>query len=272
MLAVELKPGVSGARRACLRPLCGGDETLMQSGAPHETLSLIQHLLVDCGDGSLEPHRVGDLPVCDVDRLVAMLYVRDLGDRIESRARCVGCGTPFDLSFSLLELVKACDDTRARGLAGVEGPHEDGTFSLGDGRRFRLPATRDLEAASVLGPDEAARCLRRDCVLEGDPELDPQALDDAMAAVGPVLDTDIEAVCPSCGNAQRLRFDVQGFFGRALTLERHLLNHEVHQLASAYGWQRSEILAMTREDRRTHVRLILAEASRLRRRIPAMWS
>jgi hypothetical protein len=63
---------------------------------------------------------------------------------------------------------------------------------------------------------------------------------------------------------------VQSYFGRALVFERRFLNQEVHQLARAYGWQRSEILAMTREDRRAHVRLILAEAMASQRRVAAI--
>lgn len=266
MLAVDLSPDSSGSRRACLRALCGLDEVLVESGAPHETLSLLERLLIDCGDGLSRSDRVRDLPVCDVDRLVAALFVRHLGEQIESRALCATCDRPFEISFSLADLMQACEEVRSRGLARFTGPDPDGGFSLADGRRFRLPAVRDLEAVGALGPSDAMRQLRQECVLEGDPEADPEALDDAMASVGPVLDTDVEGECPECGHVQRLRFDVQRYFGRALAVERRYLNVEVHQLARAYGWQRSEILSMTREDRRAHAKLILAgDAASLQR-------
>ena len=90
-------------------------------------------------------------------------------------------------------------------------------------------------------------------------QVDVAGSNSSTAAVGPVLDTDLDVVCPDCDTDQQVRFEMQRFFGRALALERRFLNHEVHQLARAYGWHRSEILAMSREDRRAHVRMVLAE-------------
>lgn len=266
MIAVELKPGIPGARRACLRPLCGTDEVLIQQGAPQETLALLQQLLVDDGEGAVAPKQARDLPVCDVDRLLAELHLRCFGDQIESRTRCRGCGKAFDVSFSLNGLLMTVNELRTQVSAGLAGPDNDGVFLAADGRRFRLPTMRDLEAVAGLPPEAAAQRMRQDCVLEGDPDQDPEVLEEAMAAVGPVLDTDLDAACPHCGKAQKVRFELQSYFAQALAAERRFVNHEVHQLARAYGWQRSEILAMTQEDRRAHVRLVSAEGAAVRRR------
>ncbi len=79
-----------------------------------------------------------------------------------------------------------------------------------------------------------------------------------MAEVGPILDLDLEATCPECGARQAIHFDICAHLLGALASERLWLAHEVHTIASAYGWSLAEILGLPREDRRVYVRLIEA--------------
>jgi hypothetical protein len=266
MLAINLTPGIPGGHRACLRALCGADEALIQDGDPREIIALLKRLVVDSGDGTITPEQIPDLPICDVDRLIAGLHLRDLGDQIESRAVCAHCQGRFELSFSLRGLLQSIGGTDRSRTEGLVGPDEERTFRTTDGLRFRLPTTRDLDATAGLSPETAAERLRRGCVLEGDPERDPRLLEESMAAVGPVLDVDLDAECPHCATTGQVRFEMQGYLARALAFERRFLNHEVHQMALAYGWSRSEILDMPRADRRAHAQMILAGSSTTARR------
>jgi hypothetical protein len=80
------------------------------------------------------------------------------------------------------------------------------------------------------------------------------------------LDSDLDGKCPECEKAQAIHFDLQTYLLAALAGESQRLASDVHRVATAYGWSRTEILAMTRAQRRAHVSLIEQE-NRPRRRV-----
>ena len=259
MFHVELQPGTRGKHWACMRPLCGHDEVAIEGTSSIDATALLDRLLVEA-PGSVGPGAASDLAVCDCDRLCAALYVEYFGDRVESTIDCATCSQSFDLGFSLREFAADLPRREAR-----MKPDADGAFALPDGRRFRLPTARDQR--EVLGLEEAAAvsALLERCVVEGDPQTDPEAVEAAMEQAGAVLDADLEAACPDCGDARTVRFEMQSYLLRALAFERRFLVHEVHRIAMTYGWGFGEILGLSREDRRMYVRLIESDLSARRR-------
>ena len=214
----------------------------------------VDGLAVKSGDDCVPPGRARELAVCDLEAIAATLQCAYFGDRVESTLKCVRCGRGFELSFDLSAFLGGLGERRS---AEIDGPDESGVFTLRDGRQFRLPTGADELALADLGVAEAARELRSRCVVHGDFESDPDVLDSAMEASGPLVSQELRASCPHCHAEQTTQFHVRQYFLEALASERRFLNHEIHHLARSYGWSRTEILGMTREDRRLHVKLVL---------------
>ncbi len=263
MLQIQLSPGLPGGRWACLRSLCGHDEAFIDGTGIIQATALLDRLLVEGPGTSVGPGKAWDLAVSDRDRLLATIYMQCFGDWIESTVPCGHCNKDFDLSFSLLGLVKSLEDRRGFTVAG---PDEEGNYVLADGRRFRLPTSADQLNVLGLESGRAVTTLLDRCVVEGDLSADPETLQTAMEEVGAILDVDLEASCPECGTRQEVRFDIQTYLLRALSHEKLFLTQEVHRIATAYGWGFLEILNLPREDRRTYVRLIEGDGVAWRKR------
>lgn len=262
MLQVQLKSGFKGEKWAYLRPLCGHDEAFVSGGSLIEASQFLDRLLVSTPNNTIGAGKVSELAVCDGDRLFAALYRNYFGDQVESTITCNHCGQPFELRFSLGELITKLDQGTQ---TNITGPNDQGVYKLADGRRFRLPTLGDRNLLLGLAPEQAMSTLLQQCVVEGDFTQDSQGLETAMNEVGTLLDLDIDASCPHCGTAQMIQFDIQTYLLRILAYEQRFLNREIHAIAKSYGWGYQEILNLTRESRRTFVRLIEADPN-LRRR------
>ena len=262
MLEVALLPGLPGGRWACLRPLCGHDEAMINGAGSVESVVFLDRLLIDAPGTTVGPGRASRLAICDCDRLFAAIYLHYFGERIEGTSLCRACDEPFESSFSLCDLMASLEEGAA---ATATGPDEAGIYTLLDGRRFRLPTAEDQYSVIGFEAEKAATALLERCMVEGDPKESPEIIQTAMGDVGPVLDLDLEAVCPKCGSLQSVRFDIQTYLLRALAYEKRFLNHEVHLIAMAYGWGHDEILSLTRDDRRAFVGLIEADDAARRR-------
>jgi hypothetical protein len=262
MLHIRLNPGLPGGRWARLRPLCGHDEALVDRTGHVDVIAFLDRLLAHEPGTTVGPGRAADLAVCDCDRLCASIYLDCFGERVDARATCGDCREPFDLSFSLRDLIEDLDRRRP---SEAVGPDDEGVFTSADGRRFRLPTAGEQRLVKGLDTDAAVAALLRQCVVEGEPTIDPQTIEATMDQVGALLDLDLDAVCPHCDLRQTVRFDIQSYLFRALGHERQFLNYEVHSIAMAYGWGYEEILSLHREDRRTYVRLIQSDRGARRR-------
>jgi hypothetical protein len=256
ILQIALRPGLQGGRWACVRPLCGHDEAFINGTGSAESVAFLDRLLLEAPGTTVGSGKAKELAVCDCDRLFAAIYLKYFGEQIEGTSLCRDCNEPFESSFSLRDLMASLEDDAA---AKATGPDEEGIYALPDGRRFRLPTAEDRYSVIGLEPEKAAATLFERCIVEGDPMASPEIIQAAMDDVGPVLDLDLEAVCPKCRALQSVRFDIQTYLLRALAYERRFLNHEIHRIAMAYGWAHEEILSLTREDRRAFVRLIEAD-------------
>ena len=262
MRRVQLNPGLPGGSWAVLRPLNGHDEAFVDGVDAIAATNLVDRLIVEAPGTCVGRGRAWDLALCDRDRLLAAVYRDCFGDRIECVAACSDCGKPFDMAFSLGVLIDGADDASAD---GVHGPDEDGFFTLVDGARFRLPTANDLCGAMEHSEEDAETALIERCVVDGDIAVDPARLEAAMAAVGPMLVTDLDATCPNCDSKQSVQFDIQSHLLRALAQERRFLTHEIHWIARTYGWSIHDILSLPREDRRSFVSLIESDRGPRRR-------
>ncbi len=269
MRLIEL-PAFGGPRlRVGLRALTGADELSLTSAEPEALLALLSRLC----SGSGETRLLEELSLAQIDRLFAKLY-RDLySERAECHVRCTGCGQSYEFTLDLGQVQRQQD-------AEHPGPADASGWLLADGRRLRAPRLADLREAG-----SAERLLDR--LLEepappphsGADPVNTTAAKTAMSSIArtelaefleraaPVLTLDLAAPCPHCARANTVRFDLPRYLGQRVLAERPFLIRESHLLASRYGWSHAEIMALTREDRRTYARLIESErAGALRRR------
>lgn len=247
---MSLAASPRSTRRPRLRALSGADEFLLDPDDPGAATLLLRRLLAD-GEA------VDELNVAEYDRLLAAVFDALYDDRVEARTRCGACSETLEISLSLAALAAAPDVE-----IELAGPDEGGVFTLPDGRRIRPPTVADLDRAVHAG-DVAA--LRRACVVTGDPDAEPEMLEAALEAAAPALARDVVAICPSCAATQAVRFDLAAFLVASLARERPFLIREMHLLARAYGWSLTEILSLSRVDRRALARLCEAERAAARR-------
>jgi hypothetical protein len=260
--------GVHGRRRAYLRELSGRDELIAEGTSARAATELLDAVLVDVPGTSVRRGQAATLCLSDRDRLIAHLHIHCFGERIESSVRCTHCGACTEIGFSLQDLLSSLFD-RKQALPEVTGPDDEGAYTFGDGRRFRLPTTVDEAAVAGLSVESASLELARRCISVAGGEAtgvsdQEDAIQKVMEMIGPVVDLPLAAACAECGSEVAVQFDIVRFFLAALEKERPLLVREVHRLAAAYHWGLNEIMNMPRRQRRAHVQL--AEAERIGRR------
>jgi hypothetical protein len=248
---------VHGGGLAFLREITGAEEQSITSTTTADAIKLLGDLLVDSHPGSLQPEQLTGLHAGDRDRMLAEVYRRIYGQRVESTVNCSQCGEAFDLEFSLSNLLESLNSGEV--TEQVE-QREDGSYALADGLCFRLPTAEDEYAVLGLSPENAERELLLRCIqnLPEDLDLDSRAqqIQAVMESVAPIVDLELDARCPECGQGQQVHFDLQHFLLAALSAERNKLMAEIHSLASSYGWSLADILNLPRSQRRSLAGLI----------------
>jgi hypothetical protein len=205
------------------------------------------------------------LPLGERDRRLLAVREGTLGRRIESVARCPGCGEPLDVTLDTRELRGGCE-----GEIPAEGELcRDGVLIL----RFRLPNSLDLLAAERCADvEEGRRRLAERCVVaarqDGEPfpagmpaslkEDDVAALAAALAAADPGAEILLELRCPACEHGWRELLDVATFLWTEIEVQARRLLREVHVLARAYGWREPDVLALTPRRRRLYLEMVSA--------------
>lgn len=183
------------------------------------------------------------------------------GSRLVSLAACPACGEALETSFDV-------GDIRAE-----DGPEESLSLRVSSLElTFRLPNSLDVAAlaSGAAGEDlgGARRRLLGRCLLaargaEGNevslerlPETALQAVADRMAEADPQGDVELALSCPACGHGWPAAFDIASFFWTEVDAWARVLLHEIHALASAYGWREADILALSPWRRRSYLELI----------------
>jgi hypothetical protein len=252
----------AAARPAYLRELNGFDVRGSGTAGTAAAIRLLDRLLVlGPVDGAVRPGQAAALTAADRDRLLAAVWIRAFGPRVESTVGCSACGARFDLDFELPALVAELD----RQADGAEARRVgDGSYRLPDGSAFRLPLGVH-ECAAAAAPAAAAEAvLLGHCRVAGEPTPHPAALRDALERAAPILSLALAATCPECQSERPVHFDMQGYLLAALAAERLRLRWEVHLLARVYRWSPGQILRWSRSDRRAFVALIEAETTAAR--------
>ena len=234
---------------ASLRELTGRDEFGVLGANTANAIKLLSTLLEE----SSPELRAADLVASDRDRLLAAVYERAFGDRIESTLVCAHCELPFDLDFSLRRVIQAVDERTSGERWRVRG---DGLFESSSGTKFRLPTGRDELELAAIAPEAVGSMLLKRCAEASEWSEDQTAFEELLERVAPLLDFELVASCAECKHVHTIQFDIQTYVLGAIIAERRRLLAEINRLARAYSWSLEEILSLRRSDRRQFVELI----------------
>jgi hypothetical protein len=217
---------------------------------------------------SLPGRKRGDLAALTVgERDAGLLALRDrsLGPDLRGRTECPECNSRLEFTLPIRDIYVADGSAPP-----AEGRFEQDGWSL----RYRLPTAGDLTAATAASRRDVAvvraELLRRTILeashdgapipapelLERLPEKIIAALGERMTAEDPQAEVELRLSCARCGHGWIAYLDICNFFWtETATMSERLLG-EVHALARAYGWNQSEILAMSPARRQAYIERI----------------
>lgn len=200
------------------------------------------------------PHAsIEDLAALDVQqRDRALLEIRrdTFGDRFELQASCDRCAIALEFEASaeaLMEMAPATDPAVDSAEWHVE---------------FRLPNSIDLASAITDGDDLFAVCVTKAqrageaAAVEEIPVSVRAQVEDAMAALAPASDIEFAVICEECQTETILPFDAGEILWREVSMQARRLLTEIVLLARAFGWDESQILALSPRRRRTYLEAV----------------
>lgn len=200
-----------------------------------------------------------EMPVGRRDAAILAVRETTFGPALESAASCPRCGEATEFRLDAAELRAR----QAPGPAATEGEVSLRGFSL----RYRLPTSGDLAAAAAERDlEEARRAIAVRCIVEARREgvavtvedVPSEAIArmaDAMAEQDPLAEVLVRFACPSCGEEAETLFDAAAYLWEEIQAQALRLLHEVHVLASAYGWREADILALSAVRRRAYLEM-----------------
>jgi hypothetical protein len=238
---------------AWLREITGFEEQNVAGTHVSDAIALVDRLLVK---GHRPEAAAKDLVSADRDRVLAAIYAQTFSDRIHSTLDCPACAALYDMDFSLSGFAA---HTYATAGEGVPDRQPDGTYTLSEGIRLRLPTGEDELMVSDLDEATAARRLLEKCLVQGEVEAAEAEAETVLSKIAPMLQTEMVATCPECSHTMTVLFDIQTYLLQSLLQDQERLTWEIHRIASAYHWSLMEILRLPRSMRRNYARIIEAE-------------
>jgi hypothetical protein len=207
------------------------------------------------------PDVLANLSIGQRDAHLLTLREWTFGAQLYSLVVCPGCHERLELHFGVADL---------QGVSGVR-PGEVLALQVADYEvHFRLPTSQDL--AAIAHCDNVAtarqRLLER-CLLAASCQAQPQSagqlpphVTDAIAArmeeADPLAAMQLALSCPECGYQWQAAFDIESFFWSEINAWANRTLHEVHALASRYGWRERDILAMSPWRRQAYLNMVQA--------------
>ena len=195
------------------------------------------------------------------DARLFLLREQNFGSVLQCYVACPQCAEPLEFDTTVAEMQVTAAIV---GQGKSELDLSVGDFML----RVRLPNSLDLSA--VIGCDDvvvARRLLIERCILRSIREGVPfpsEKLPDAvigpvvalMAESDPLSDVQLALTCPVCRYSWVSVFDIVSFFLSEIDRWCRSLLHDVHTLASAYGWHEADILAMSSWRRKIYMEMV----------------
>ena len=214
-------------------------------------------LATACPESSID-----ELSVLSVgQRDARLLSLRELtfGSELSALMNCPACGSQLQLTFDSADIR----------MTGEDKTPDTRSLSLNDYEiSFRLPNSLDLGAlAAGASVGSGAKLLLKRCVLsarhertevavEELPDEILKAIDLQMDRADPQADVQLSPECLQCNHRWQAPFAIDAFFWTEIQAWAERTLHEVHLLASAYGWREADILNMSPRRRWSYVEML----------------
>jgi hypothetical protein len=181
------------------------------------------------------------------------------GPNIIGLTKCPACNELIEMNINLSDIIIDQEEEPPERLSVVEKKYKV---------EFRLPTSMDLEAVEKNeGKSENYQLLLQRCVLNasnGGKEIDldklPKRVIDSvinrMEEVDPQANIQLILKCPQCSHNWLANFDIVSFFWNEIDAWARRILQEIDCLASAYGWQEKEILALSPFKRQLYFNMI----------------
>lgn len=246
---------VSGIAVSLAQPT-GAEDVLLAEHRPDDpalVLALVERIA--WSDSAVDWE---DLPVSDIDTLIARWRQAVVGDRVVAETACVvpSCGERVDLSFGIGDFLAhhrpRTGTVRGRGWRAEPAGDAPGWFRLGADDAdviFRLPTLADQIA--VAGDPDPAAALATRCVTPVPPPRRRAWVEAAMERLAPPLSTPLGGRCPQCGAPITALFHARDYCLRELRDRARFVFDDIDVLAERYHWSERAILTLPLT-RRTH--------------------
>lgn len=184
--------------------------------------------------------------------LLALLRESEGAEAIAPSVRCeaAGCGARLEIELPHAAFAVAPPASEAIAIDRDAGEH----------LVLRRPTGEDLRAWRTLRPtsrEQALMAMLTTLSIAGEPHPgDAARAAEALAEADPLVAFSVFCACPACGHEAEREVDLEGLALQRLAAHQRALLHDVHALASRYGWSESEILALTPARRARYLELI----------------
>lgn len=181
------------------------------------------------------------------DAFLIQLREWTFGRHISGCMTCQACGQPLEAGFAT--------DSLRQDLTGAE-PAQIPLLIDGYELLFRPVNSTDMAACLSADPSELVRRLFSRCLVSASAggqgisgeqvpgEIAEQAIE-RVTQVDSQANLEIAAICGNCGASVHECFDIVSFFWSEIDAWARRTLREVHLLASAYGWNESDVLSLS---------------------------
>ncbi|WP_282606186.1 hypothetical protein [Pelagibius sp. Alg239-R121] len=186
------------------------------------------------------------LPLAERDRQLLYLRHATFGATLNSVAKCPDCGSQMEIELDVQALAESLAAPK-REVFDVEGVQIE----------LRPLNSRDLAAAAYLPETDVTAFIRHQLAGEA-VELAPQVLkqiDDLIEEREAAGELNITLSCADCETQWTDQLDVGAHIWREIEAAALRLLGEVGEIAAAFGWAESEILAMSGVRRSAYLNL-----------------
>lgn len=202
---------------------------------------------------------LAQLPLGRRDADLLTLREWAFGSQLVSLAACPACGEWLELNFNTADIRAA---PQAESVETQSCRIED--YQV----QFHLPNSFDLLRLSANTPvAEGRQQLLQQClsaVQHQGQEISPdhlparivEAVVEQMAQADPQAEVQLALTCPACGQDWQALFDIATFFWNEINAWAGRVLHEVHTLASAYGWREADVLLLSPQRRQFYLDLV----------------
>jgi hypothetical protein len=202
---------------------------------------------------------LANLSIGQRDAALLDLRLATFGCQLNGKVVCPNCGEVMELELDVKQLR----------TPAVAAPPDNIAVEVADYKlQMRLPNTFDLaEAAEQPSAEGGRQKLLERCIVSvsracGEPATDlPEEVVAAatarMAEADPQADLKLNVTCCACNEKWEAVFDIVSFLWTEVEAWAGKLIHEVHTLASAYGWSEREILSLSPMRRQMYLEMVL---------------